>query len=226
MSIFKKCVSLLPVISIAVATTATAQPAETQCVDVHIPAFNLVPEILLQGECSISSSKLVQSKAPDQTFLYDLGVPAKDSCFVIVPPDFFSTFKTVVDGAIVNPDGDELPIKAAGMAGLTLNAYDDKSGLGPGSGPAGERSFTAVSLLSIMDGEGTELGTLVTRDAGTILTDGSAAARLSVVKGQGVFSGATGYIDEVGQEFDFYDPAKAYGKLCGKGLSDSLFPES
>mgnify|MGYP001826314464 FL=1 len=218
MSIFKRCVSLLPVISIAVATTATAKPAETQCVDVHIPAFNLIPEVLLQGpECSISSSKLVRSKAPDQVFLYDIGVPAVDSCFVIFD---YVEGDLSVDGVIIN-QGQQLLISVSGEAGLTLNAYPDN-----GVGPGGALSFTAVSLLSLVTADGTELGQLVTRDAGTILADGSAAARLSLVKGQGIFSGATGYVDEFGQEFDPSNPAAASGRLCGKGLADSLFPDS
>jgi hypothetical protein len=207
MSIFKKCFSLLPLISIAIATTATAN---TQCVNVEIPKFNLIPD----SNCSISTSKLVQSKAPDQVFLYDFGLV--DSCFSIfnAQEENYS-----VAGKIINQDtGIELPIKVSGVAGLTLNGYPNG-----GIGQSGALSFTAATLVSISTSEGKELGPLITRDAGTIFTDGNVAARLSVIKGEGIFRGATGYIDEVGQEFNPYDPAKATGTLCGKGLADSLF---
>jgi len=76
MSIFKKCYSLLPLITIAIATTATAN---TQCVDIKIPKFNLIPD----SSCSISTSELVESKEPDQVFLYDAGAEATESCFSI-----------------------------------------------------------------------------------------------------------------------------------------------
>ena len=212
MSIFKRCFSLLPVISIAIATTAIAKntpSANTQCVYVDIPTFILLPD----SNCSISTSKLVQSKAPDQVFLYDLGV--EGSCFSI----FNIQDGNSVAGTITNQDtGIKLPIKVSGVAGLTLNNYPNG-----GIGISGALSFTAATLVSISTIEGTELGPLVTRDAGTIFTDGNVAARLSVIKGQGIFGGATGYIDEFGQEFNPDDPAKATGTLCGKGLADSLF---
>ena len=123
-----------------------------------------------------------------------------------------------VDGYISNPEtGVKLSVTVSGVAGLTLNAYpvsDD---------PSGPISFTAATIVSITV-EGEEIGSLVTRDAGTIFADGNAAARLSVVKGTGKFkNGITGYIDEVGEEFNPYNPASATGTLCGKDLADSLF---
>jgi len=196
--------------SVALATTATAN---TQCVNVEIPKFNLIPD----SNCSISTSKLVQSKAPDQEFLYNLGATASDSCFSIFNYQYGNN---IVAGKIINQEtGDAQDIKVSGVAGLTLNGYPNG-----GVGPSGALSFTATTLVFIRTSEGTELGPLVTRDAGTIFTDGNVAARLSVIKGQGIFSGATGHIDEIGEEFNPYNPAMATGVLCGKELADSLFP--
>ena len=149
-------------------------------------------------------------------FLYDYGV--ENSCFSIVNTDAEYSIEYSIDGTIIHQDGTELPIKVSGVAGLTLNNYPYG-----GIGPDGALSFTAATLVSISTSEGAELGSLVTRDAGTIFTDDNVAARLSVIKGQGIFRGATGYIDEVGQEFNPYDPAMATGVLCGKKLADSLF---
>jgi len=209
MSILKNCFSLLPMIPFAIATTAMA---ETQCVSIDIPKFNLSPD----SNCSISTSKL-RSKLPDQVFLYDLGIPAEQSCFFIVDPD---NWGSSVDGYISNPaTEEELSVTVSGIAGLTQNDY-------PPRDPLGTVSFTAVSIVSITT-DGRKLGSLVTRDAGTIFADGSAynaAARLSVVKGTGDFkNGISGHIDEVGQEFNPYEPASATGTLCGKDLADSLF---
>ena len=210
MSIFKKNYSLLPLITIAIATTATAN---TQCVDIKIPKFNLIPD----SSCSISTSELVESKAPDQVFLYDAGAEATESCFSIFN---YQDENDSVVGTITNQDtGDVQNIKVSGVAGLTLNRYPNY-----GIGPSGALSFTAATLVFISTSEGTALGSLVTRDAGTIFTDGNVAARLSVIKGQDIFRGATGYIDEVGDEFNPYNPAMATGVLCGKKLADSLFP--
>ncbi len=209
MSIVKTCFSLLPMIPIVIATTAMA---EIQCVSIGIPKFNLFPD----SNCSISTSKL-RSKLPGQVFLYDLGIPADQSCFIIVDP---SSWESSVDGYISNlATEDELPITVSLVAGLTQNAY-------PPRDPSGTVSFTAASIVSIKT-DGVKLGSLVTRDAGTVFADGFAnnvAARLSVVKGTGNFKKKiSGYIDEVGQEFNPAEPASATGTLCGKNLADSLF---
>jgi len=204
--ISKVGISLFLVISFTVATTAAAR---TQCVSIEIPAFNLLPD----SSCSISNTELTQSALPDQVFLYDLGIPAETSCFVIIDP---LTWESSVNGTISDPEtGNALLVTVSGVAGLTVNAY-------PPSDPSGPVSFTAATLVSIaIDGQ--ELASLVTRDAGTIFADGNAAARLSVVAGTKSFSRVSGYIDEVGQEFDSFNPAKATGMLCGAGLANSLF---
>lgn len=225
MSIFKRCVALLPIISIAMATTATAKPEETQCVDITTQGFNLIPD---PTGCSISGSQLVKSKAPDQEFLFNSVGVFPPTCFLIIDPN---QRVPVVSGEITNEGGEILPIRVSGSAGLTENNYLN-DGFDP-TGTTGTQSFTAVSLLSILADDNTELGVLVTRDAGTVFRPvpdaiflDVAAARLSVVKGQGVFSGATGYIDEIGMEFNPDQPATATGRLCGKGLADSLFKDS
>lgn len=211
---------LLFVFTFAIATTVMAKPREnTQCVSIEIPSFNLSPDVF----CNISTSKL-RSKLPDQVFLSELGFPPEQSCFFIVDPE---SWESSVVGYITDPESPEreLMVTVSGVAGLTGNAY-------PPRNPLGTISFTAATIVTITF-EGEELGSLVTRDAGTIFADFiddrveyNAAARLSVVKGTGDFqAGVTGYIDEVGQEFNPVDPASATGTLCGEDLADTLFDD-
>jgi len=195
----------------------------TQCISVTIPEFNLLPDSF----CSISYSKLI-SKIPDQSLLYDLDAPAEENCFTIVTDVTFNEsgqligFDFNVPATVTDASGTETKaITISGTAGLTENAYREI----PLSIAA--YSFTAISIITISDEYG-QLGSLITRDAGTLFfgeseAEHTAAAQLSLVKGDGVFSGSTGYISELGQEFNYGNPATATGTFCGPGLADSLF---
>jgi len=187
----------------ALIAVTTGAKAGTQCVFIHIPKFNLEVDL----ECSIVDSALVQSELPDQDFF---NVPG--TCFTIVNP----LGDTSVFAEIWSEEtGDTVFAEISGIAGLTFNAYPNYS----------PPSFTAASQISITI-DGKYVGSIVTRDAGTILgeapLDQVAAARLSVAAGTKKLKKARGFIDELGKEFDSDDPALATGKLCGKGLAKSL----
>lgn len=189
----------------------TISVADTKCVSIDIPAFNILPD----ASCHIINSK-IKHKLPDQTFLNELGVPAEESCFTIVDP---VTFAPTVKGVITNLEtGAELPVDISGMSGLTQNNYPLDNSF--------DQPFTAVSHIHISM-EGKKLGSLFSRDSGVLSTDGNVSARLSLTKGRGKFKKAVGYVDEVGNEFSYLtpdaEPAHAKGKLCGKRLINKLF---
>ena len=191
--------------------------AKTQCVVIDIPEFNLASDM----DCKVSSDKIMKNELPDQVFLHNLGLSAAATCFTIVDP---VTGREEVLGTISNPEsGEEIAIAFSGIAGLTLNAYPEPE-------PTDTVSFTAASLLSIkVDGE--LLGQFSTRDAGTIFNFSDSAqavanARLTVAAGTGKFKNVSGYLDEIGKEFNPFDPAWATGILCGKNLAKSLFGNS
>ena len=186
--------------------------AKTQCLSIAVPEFNLTSDV----NCTVSSAKLMSSRLPDQVFLYSLGLSAEETCFTIIDP---VTGEEEVPGIISNPEtGEEIAITFSGVTGLTLNAYP---------APTTPLSFTAASLLKIKV-DGKPLGLIATRDAGTIVdffdpVQASATARLTIAAGTGKFRRVSGYIDEIGKEFNSLDPAYATGVLCGKKLAKSLF---
>lgn len=213
MSLSKSSLSLVLGFSIAAATSAAA---EIQCVSVHIPAFVLAPDLI----CRVSKNFMVKKYVPDQVFLNDIGVPAADTCFNLIDPYLNSKR---VPGTITNPaTGEEFDIAVYGIAGQTLNAYPPHDPTDPN--PFDAISFTAVTAVGINIGN-KQIGKLVTRDAGTIFAYGNVAARLSVVAGTKKFENVTGYVDEVGQEFNPFDPAEATGVLCGEELAEALFED-
>lgn len=215
---------LTAIILLAAAHNSVAHDSDAtqQCVSIVIPAFNLLPD----NTCSISSSELIRSRLPDQTFLYDLlgPTPETPTCFTItVPGTNPGAPDTTVPGTLENhATGEVIDITFSGIAGLTLNSY-------PAPPSESSLSFTAATLASIAI-EDEEIGQLITRDAGTLFIDPDghqydniAAARLAVDGGTYKFRRVTGYIDETGKEFNPFEPASARGILCGKELADKLF---
>ena len=220
MSFYRYPRSIILGLSIA----AVANAAENmQCVDIEIPAFNLVPD----PECAISTNKLVERKLPDQDFVFPFSPPNVPTCFKLVDPDkliWEEPDASQIPGTIHIPaTGEEIEITVTGFAGLTLNHY-------PQIPMASTLSFTAATVVTIDRGN-ERIGKLVTRDAGAIydytinpedLPDSFAAARLSIVAGTNELKDVVGFVDEVGKEFNLSEPAFAAGQLCGMKLADKL----